>query len=70
VTVNDGEKTVSFRVFLSDDERTQLKVQCAKRKTTMSQQCRELIREWLSQQNEPLTTSSSAKGRGKKVKDE
>ena len=41
------DKTVSFRVFLNDDERTQFKVACAKEKTTMSQKAKELIKLWL-----------------------
>ena len=41
------DKTVSFRVFLEDSERTRFKVACAEEKTTMSQKCRELILEWL-----------------------
>jgi hypothetical protein len=40
-------KTVSFRVFLDDSERTQFKVACAEEKTTMSQKSRELISQWL-----------------------
>ncbi|MBS3030838.1 MAG: hypothetical protein HUM72_23280 [Dolichospermum sp.] len=41
------DKTVSFRVFLNDSERTQFKIACAEEKTTMSQKSRELISEWL-----------------------
>jgi hypothetical protein len=64
----NGEKAVSFRVFLSDDERTDFKVQCAKEKTTMSQQARDLILDWLkTKQNEPsASVTTRNKGRGKK----
>ena len=44
------DKTVSFRVFLPDSERTKFKVACAKDKTTMSQKSRELINNWLESQ--------------------
>ena len=60
----NGEKTVSFRVFLSDDERTEFKVYCARQKTTMSQQARELIRAWLTEQQKQ--SLSPAKGKGGK----
>jgi hypothetical protein len=59
----DGDKTVSFRVFLSDDERTEFKVECAKDKTTMSQQARELILNWLAEKQQP--TQKQTKRRGK-----
>lgn len=70
-TIDD--KTVSFRVFLSDEERTRFKVECAKDKTTMSQRARELIRQWLDEKARtvPVTTVGNAKvrGRGGKAKD-
>ena len=61
----NGEKTVSFRVFLSDDERTEFKVQCAKEKTTMSQQARELILAWLEAKQKDTPASPRGKHRGK-----
>ena len=61
--MSEEEKTVNFRVFLSESERTQFKVACAKNRTTMSQQAVGLIREWLkTQENE--TPSPSNKGKG------
>lgn len=61
--MSEEEKTVNFRVFLSESERTQFKVACAKTRTTMSQQAVALIREWLNtQENE--TPSPSNKGKG------
>ncbi|MBD2683496.1 MAG: hypothetical protein KME32_33125 [Mojavia pulchra JT2-VF2] len=42
-----GDKTVKLVVFLSDDERTQFKIACARNKTSMSQQARELILNWI-----------------------
>lgn len=50
--VSEQEKTVNFRVFLSEPERTRFKVACAKSRTTMSQQAVELIREWLKTQED------------------
>jgi len=46
------DKTVSFRVFLDDSERTLFKVACVEEKTTMSQKTRELISEWLQDRKE------------------
>jgi hypothetical protein len=46
------DKTVSFRVFMNDSERTLFKVACAEEKTTMSQKSRELINEWLQKRQE------------------
>lgn len=47
------EKTVKLVVFLSDDERTQFKVACARNKTSMSQKARELILDWMkAEENE------------------
>jgi len=40
------DKTVKLVVFLSDDERTQFKIACAKEKISMSQQARELVINW------------------------
>jgi len=34
-------------VFLSDDERTQFKVACARNKISMSQKAKELILDWM-----------------------
>jgi len=45
----EQDKTVSFRVFLPDSERTAFKVECAQEKTTMSQKARELIQNWLKE---------------------
>lgn len=41
------EKTVKLVVFLSDDERTQFKIACARSKTSMSQKAKELILSWI-----------------------
>ena len=41
------EKTVKLVVFLSDDERTQFKVACARNKTSMSQKAKKLILDWV-----------------------
>jgi ParG len=61
--VSEEEKTVNFRVFLSESERTRFKIACAKNRTTMSQQALELIRQWLkTQENE--TPSSDKKDKG------
>jgi hypothetical protein len=61
--MSEEQKTVNFRVFLSESERTQFKVACAKTRTTMSQQAVALIREWLNtQENE--TPSREHKGKG------
>jgi hypothetical protein len=49
------DKTVSFRVFLDDSERTLFKVACAEEKTTMSQKSRELISEWLKTRKKDKT---------------
>jgi hypothetical protein len=61
--MSEEEKTVNFRVFLSEEDRTRFKVACAKNRTTMSQQAVELIREWLEIQ-EKETPSPSKKGKG------
>jgi plasmid stability protein len=47
---DDENKTVKLVVFLSDDERTQFKICCAKHKISMSQQARELILNWMKKQ--------------------
>lgn len=63
LVVSEEEKTVNFRVFLSESERTSFKIACAKNRTTMSQQALELIRQWLkTQENE--TPSLDKKGEG------
>jgi hypothetical protein len=46
------DKTVKLVVFLTDEERTQFKISCARNKTSMSQKARELILEWIAQENE------------------
>lgn len=56
------EKTVKLVVFLSDDERTQFKVACARNKTSMSQKARELIIEWM--EVEELSASETKKNKG------
>ncbi|WP_256374820.1 plasmid partition protein ParG [Allocoleopsis franciscana] len=61
--VSEEEKTVNFRVFLSESERTRFKVACAQNRTTMSQQAVELIHEWLKTQ-ESETPSPDKKGKG------
>jgi ParG len=63
LVVSQEDKTVNFRVFLSESERTSFKIACAKNRTTMSQQALELIRQWLkTQENE--TQSPDKKGKG------
>jgi hypothetical protein len=63
--MSEEEKSVNFRVFLSETDRTRFKVACAKNRTTMSQKAVELICEWLeTQENE--TPSPSSKGKGDK----
>lgn len=47
-TGESEEKTVKLVVFLSDDERTQFKIACARKKTSMSQKARELILDWIN----------------------
>jgi hypothetical protein len=61
--MSEEEKTVNFRVFLSESERTQFKVACAKTRTTMSQQAVALIREWLNTQENEIP-SREDKGKG------
>lgn len=46
------DKTVKLVVFLTDEERTQFKISCARNKISMSQKARELILEWIAQENE------------------
>ena len=63
--MTDEDKTVNFRIFLSESDRTRFKVACAQNRTTMSQQAVELILEWLDiQENE--TPSPGKKGKGDK----
>ena len=52
------EKTVKLVVFLTDDERTQFKIACARSKTSMSQKAKELILSWVEAEN---SESSSGK---------
>ena len=60
--VSEEDKTVNFRVFLPEPERTRFKIACAKHRTTMSQKALELIRAWLdAEENE---NSSTNKGKG------
>jgi hypothetical protein len=60
--VSEEDKTVNFRVFLPEAERTRFKIACAKHRTTMSQKALELIRAWLdAEENE---NSSTNKGKG------
>ncbi len=47
-----GDKPVGFRVFLSDEEKTEYKLACIKQGTNMSDQSIVLIREWLASQKE------------------
>jgi len=51
MTKEPEDKTVKLVVFLSDDERTQFKIACAKEKISMSQQARELVIKWVERQN-------------------
>ncbi|PAX51992.1 plasmid partition protein ParG [Brunnivagina elsteri] len=55
------EKTVKLVVFLTDDERTQFKVACARSKTSMSQKAKELILSWIETED---NESSSGKTKG------
>lgn len=56
------DKTVKLVVFLTDDERTQFKVACARSKTSMSQKARELIVDWI--ETEESSTAKTKKNRG------
>jgi hypothetical protein len=47
VSESSEDKTVKLVVFLSDDERTEFKIACAKQKISMSQQAKELIIDWV-----------------------
>ncbi|MEO1377718.1 MAG: plasmid partition protein ParG [Cyanobacteria bacterium J06635_10] len=49
---NTEDKTVKLVVFLSDDERTQFKIACARSKTSMSQKAKELIVAWVESEEE------------------
>ncbi|MEL6163222.1 MAG: plasmid partition protein ParG [Cyanobacteria bacterium J06641_2] len=49
---NTEDKTVKLVVFLSDDERTQFKIACARSKTSMSQKAKELILAWVESEEE------------------
>jgi len=61
--MSEEEKSVNFRVFLSESDRTRFKVACAKNRTTMSQKAVELIREWLeTQENETPSPGKQGKG--------
>ncbi|HEY9634371.1 MAG TPA: plasmid partition protein ParG [Coleofasciculaceae cyanobacterium] len=63
--MTDEDKTVNFRIFLSELDRTRFKVACAKNRTSMSQKAVELILEWLeTEENE--TPSPGKKGKGDK----
>lgn len=56
------EKTVKLVVFLSDEERTQFKVACARNKTSMSQKAKELILEWMKAGENESTSPKTSKG--------
>jgi hypothetical protein len=59
--MSEAEKSVNFRVFLTESDRTRFKVACAKNRTTMSQQAVELIRDWLEiQENDPSSPGKKA----------
>ncbi|NEO99731.1 MAG: hypothetical protein F6K58_13845 [Symploca sp. SIO2E9] len=61
--MSEQEKTVNFRVFLTESERTRFKVACAQNRTTMSQQALELIREWLkTQEKDNISPDKKIKG--------
>lgn len=60
--MSEDERTVNFRVFLPESERTRFKVACAKHRTTMSQQALELIREWLREQESETPSPEEGKG--------
>ena len=62
---NSGEtedKTVKLVVFLTDDERTEFKVACARNKISMSQKARELILEWTKTEENELLLTQKEKG--------
>ena len=56
------EKTVKLVVFLSDDERTQFKVACARNKTSMSQKAKELILDWMKAEENEAKSPKKSKG--------
>ena len=57
------DKTVKLVVFLSDDERTQFKVACARNKTSMSQKAKELILDWMkAEENEAKSSPKKSRG--------
>lgn len=62
----DKANDVFIRVFLSSDVRTQFKVLCAQSGVAMSEKARELIEEWIMQQQQSPTsiTSDQSKGKG------
>jgi ParG len=59
----EEDKTVKLVVFLTDEERTQFKIACARNKISMSQRARELILEWLNSESEAFTPKTK-KGEG------
>lgn len=46
----DETRTIKIVVFLNEDERTKFKIACAKNQTNMSTQARELILNWINEQ--------------------
>jgi len=56
----ETDKTVKLVVFLTDDERTEFKVACARNRTSMSQKAKDLILKWI--EDEENDTSSGKKG--------
>jgi len=69
----DKKAPVKLSVYVDRETRTRLKIFCAKQEISMNQAINQMLDEWLHKQDEsnkqdPIT-SSSAKGRGKKVKD-
>ncbi|MEH1940787.1 MAG: plasmid partition protein ParG [Nostoc sp.] len=60
--VSEEDKTVNFRVFLPEPERTRFKVACAKHRTTMSQKALELIRAWLDAEENENSSTNKRKG--------
>jgi hypothetical protein len=43
------DKVVGLRVLLTEGERTEFKIECAKERTTMSQKAKELITDWMEE---------------------
>jgi len=70
----DKKAPVKLSVYVDRETRTRLKIFCAKQEISMNQAINQMLDEWLHKQDESNkqdpTTSSNAKGGGRKVKDE